>query len=242
LKQIEIKTSSRISIQFELANLKDRALAFLLDSVILYSLIFVLFFIRLAINDKNIDTFIYVVIIPTFLFYTLLWEIVLGGLTPGKKAMGIRVVKLNGQFARANDYLIRWLFRWVDIWMSLFVIGSVLINSSRYAQRIGDILAGTTVIKFSSINNLELKDILEIEDQENYNPTFPQVVQLNDEDMIIVKRAIHRQQQYRNEAHNKVLLELALHLKNELKIKGYKGNELEFLNTLLKDYIVLTRS
>lgn len=242
MKQIEIKTSGRISIQFDIANLKDRALAFLLDSVILYALIFILFYIQFGIIQGDPQKFIYIVIIPLFFFYTLFWEILLGGLTPGKKAMGLRVVKLDGHFATANDYLIRWLFRWIDIWMSFFVFGSVLINSSRYAQRLGDILAGTTIIKFNSINNLELKDILKIEDQDNYSPKYPQVVQLNDEDMIIVKRAIHRQQQYRNDAHNKLILELAVHLKNELKIKSYKGNELNFLSTLLKDYVVLTRS
>ena len=242
MKQIEIKTSGRISIQFDIANLKDRALAFLLDSVILYASLFALLFILALINENDIQRFIFIVILPVFLFYTLFWEILLGGLTPGKKAMGIRVVKLNGQFATANDYLIRWLFRWIDIWISFFVFGSVLINSTRYAQRLGDILAGTTVIKFNSMNNLELNDILEIENQENYKPQFPQVVQLNDEDMIIVKRAIHRQQQYRNDAHNKLVNELAVHLKNELKIKGKPGNNLTFLSTLLKDYVVLTRS
>jgi uncharacterized RDD family membrane protein YckC len=242
LKQIEIKTSGRISIQFDIANLRDRALAFIVDSIILYAIIFILFFLGIGIIGENIERFMYIIILPIFFFYTLICEIFWNGITPGKRAMGIRVIKLNGEFARTNDYLIRWLFRWLDIWLSVFVIGSILINSSRNAQRLGDILAGTTLIKFNSKYNMELKDILDIDNQQNHTPKFLQVVQLRDEDMIIVKQTLFSQMHYKNNAHNKRLKELADHLREELKIKHESGNDVEFLKTLLKDYIVLTRS
>lgn len=243
MKQIEIKTSDRISIQFTISDLKDRGLAFLLDSVILYSIIIVLFILRITIAPQNNpSTFSLVILLPIFVFYTLFSEILMSGQTFGKKAIGLRVVKLNGQFAGPLDYLIRWLFRWIDIWMSIFVIGSVLINSTQFGQRLGDILAGTTIIKFTKNKAFHLGDILKIENQENYSPSYPNVIQLNDEDMLVVKKTLYRQQIYRNSAHNSLVNELADHLEKELKIDKKGKSNIDFLNILLKDYVVLTRS
>lgn len=243
MKQIEIKTSDRISIQFTIADLKDRAIAFLVDSGILYSSLLILFMIRMLVfPDKNPDDFMMYILFPIFLFYTLASEIITGGQTLGKKAMSLRTVKLNGQYATALDYIIRWLFRWLDIWMSLFVIGSVLINSTQYGQRLGDLLAGTTVIKFSKSNSIELEDILKMDNQENYQPKYPQVTQLSDRDMILVKKALHQKSMFRNKAHDDIVHELAIHLQNELKLKDQQQNDEMFLHTLLKDYVVLTRS
>lgn len=243
MKQIEIKTSDRISIQFSIADLKDRGLAFLVDSGIMYAIIILLFMIRMTISPTSDPTnFSLVVLLPIFLFYTLFSEIISGGQTLGKKAMSLRAIKVNGQFAGPLDYMIRWLFRWIDIWMSFFVIGSVLINSTQYGQRLGDILAGTTVIKLSRSSNISLEDILKIENQENYTPQYPQVAQLSDADMIIVKKTLFRQQVFRNKAHDSLAHELADHLEKELKIKNTSKNDIEFLHTLLKDYVVITRS
>lgn len=242
MKQIEIKTSDRISIQFSLAELKDRALAFLLDSVILYAFIFILISIRLANGSQDIERFLLLVIFPIFIFYSLLSELILRGQSIGKMAMAIRVVKLNGQYASPQDYLIRWLFRWLDLWLSFFVIGSILINSSKYNQRLGDILAGTTLIKLKQQQNIGLDEILKIEDQSNYEAKYPQVTQLNDEDMVLVKRTLLRNEKHQNLAHSKLVSKLAERLQKELNIDRIEESEKDFLNRLIKDYVVLTRS
>jgi uncharacterized RDD family membrane protein YckC len=243
LKQIEIKTSDRISIQFNIADLKDRAIAFLVDSGILYSTLLSLLMIRMLVfPNEDPDDFVMYILFPIFLFYTLVSEIITGGQSLGKKAMSLRTVKLNGQYATTLDYVIRWLFRWLDIWMSLFVIGSVLINSTQYGQRLGDLLAGTTVIKFSKSNAVQLADILKMDNQENYHPTYPQVTQLSDKDMILVKKALFQKSMFQNKAHDVIVHELAIHLQKELKVKNQQKNEVDFLRTLLKDYVVLTRS
>jgi uncharacterized RDD family membrane protein YckC len=240
LKRIEIKTSDQVIIVFDIAGLRDRAFSFLIDFLILFGIIFVLSTIHGMINPTG-KYFYYLVILPLFLFYTLVFEIITGGLTPGKKAMNLRVIKLNGQYATPMDYIIRWLFRWLDIWMSIFVIGSAFINSSRYGQRLGDMMAGTTVIKFQSKQTVSLNEILNIESQKQYTPKYPQVTLLNDKDMLLVKNTIKRAQAFNNEAHRKIIARLIVQLKTELKIDGeIKDNE-NFLKTLLKDYVVLTR-
>lgn len=240
MKRIEIKTSDQVIINFDIATLRDRAFAFLIDFLILFGMIFVLLMINGMINPQGIY-FYYLVILPLFLFYTLAFEIFTGGLTPGKKAMNLRVIKLNGHYASPMDYIIRWLFRWLDIWMSMFVIGSVLINSNRFGQRLGDMMAGTTVIKLQSIQSVSLKEILNIDSQKQYTPKYPQVILLSDKDMLLVKNTIKRSQAFKNEAHRKVITTLVEKLKTELKIEADIEDRETFLKTLLKDYVVLTR-
>lgn len=240
MKRIEIKTSDQVVISFDIAGLKDRAFAFLIDFLILFGLIFVLSMINLMVNPQG-QYFWYLVILPLFFFYTLAFEIILGGLTPGKKAMNMRVIKLNGHYASPIDYIIRWLFRWIDIWMSVFVIGSVLINSNRYGQRLGDMMAGTTVIKLQSSSKVTLKEILDIDTPKQYTPRYSQVTLLNDKDMLLVKNTIKRAQSFNNDAHKKVIRTLVKQLKSELNINEEINDSEQFLRTLLKDYVVLTR-
>ena len=238
-RQLAIKTSDQVLIRFEVAGLRDRAFAFIIDQLILYGAIVALSIFG-GIGKFN-EWYWYLIVIPVFVFYSLFFEIILGGLTPGKKAIGIRVVKLNGKYPIPIDYILRWVFRWLDIWMSLTIIGSILVNSSRFGQRLGDLMAGTTVIRLQSSAKITLRDILSIDSTVQYTPKYPQVTLLQDEDLLLVKKVIQQSTRFPNEAHRKALNELTVHLKNELDIHEKTKSNVAFLNTLLKDYVVLTR-
>jgi hypothetical protein len=174
------------------------------------------------------------------LFYTLFSEILLDGQTIGKKAMGIKVVKLNGDPATAFDYLIRWAFRFLDIWVSAGSIAAMLISSSTYNQRLGCLLSGTTVIKKSSTRTFTLKDILSIQSIQNHIPSFPTVVQLSEQDMLFVKKVLERNKRYKNESHRELLEKLADKIADIIGVNVQRDKE-KFLKTILADYIVLTR-
>ena len=58
--------------------------------------------------------FILVIGLPLFLYF-LLWEAFWNGRTPGKAALDLRVVKLDGSKPAFSNYLIRWLLRIIDI-------------------------------------------------------------------------------------------------------------------------------
>ena len=242
MKRIEIKTSDQVIISFDIADIRTRALAFAIDFSILFGMIFFLSIAKsITFPYASQQNFQLAVILPIFLFYTLFFEIILNGQTPGKKAMNLRVIKLNGHYPTPMDYIILWIFRWLDIWMSFFVIGTVLINSTQYGQRLGDMMAGTILVKLQTKNKITLREILNIDTKKNYNPHYTQVTLLSDKDMILVKNTISRYQTHQNEAHRKVIHSLANQLRKELKIKGKTKNDLSFLKTLLKDYVVLTR-
>ena len=176
-----------------------------------------------------------------FILYQLLSEVLANGQSWGKKAMGIRVVRLDGREPGLSDYLLRAIFHIVDTITSLGVLAALLISSSAKNQRLGDLTANTTVIRVRSYQRFRLEDILKINTLENYQPQYPAVRKLSEQDMLLVKQAVSRYQAYRNPAHRAVVEELVEHLCRLLDIPAAPVDKIAFLKTLIRDYIVLTR-
>ena len=59
--------------------------------------------------------------------------------------------------------------------------------------------------------------------------------------MLLIKSIITRSRLYRNKAHREVVDDLVVRLKDELDLEKMPPNKIEFLKTLIRDYIVLTR-
>jgi uncharacterized RDD family membrane protein YckC len=242
MKNIEITTAQKVTIQYELASVGNRIAAFIVDLMVLYGMIILILavFGNLLGDSQLFQYFVFLVILPLLLFYTLLSEILLDGQTLGKRALGLKVVKLNGDPASAFDYLIRWAFRFTDIWLSAGSVAALLISSSLYSQRLGCLLSGTTVIRKNSSKTFNLKDILNIYNTENYQPRYPQVVEFDERDMIFLKKVLERNKKYKNDAHRKVVRELADKMAQMLDVVPPK-DKVKFLETVLSDFIVLTR-
>ncbi|HYG39705.1 MAG TPA: RDD family protein [Cytophagales bacterium] len=241
MQKIEINTTQNVTIQYDLATLTDRFLAFLLDAVIIFGsvLLIVAFTAPFLGNDFKYVAFF--ILYPIFFFYNVAFEILNDGQSLGKKAMQIRVVKITGKAPELSDYLIRWVFRAIDIYGSFGSIAAIFISSSTKNQRLGDLLAQTTVIKVKPAMNLNLEDILKISSRDDYSPQYPEVKKLQEEDLILVKNVIERARKYANPAHEMAVQETADNLRSRLEIPNLPQNNIEFLKTLIKDYIVLTR-
>src|SRR5688572_502974 len=127
MKNIEIKTTQNVVLQYELADLRDRILAFFIDFV---SVMFALGILSGVINSIFSGTTLGVMSILlgcVFIFYSLAFEVLNHGQSLGKMAMRIRVIKAGGGHVTFADYTARWVFRMVDIWFSLGGIASILI-------------------------------------------------------------------------------------------------------------------
>lgn len=245
---IDIKTTQNVTIEYELANLRERIIAFFIDGVI-YGVIYILVFLSLAttiqrsIFESGIIFYVIYVLLPVggLMVYHLFSEILANGQSWGKKAMGIRVVRLDGQEPGLSDYLLRSVFLVVDALGSLGVLGALLISSSPKNQRLGDMTANTTVIRLKHSLQFKLEEILKIHSLEDYEPRFPEVRQLSEKDMLLIKTVISRYRSYPNEAHERVIRELIDRLMSLLDIRERPKDEIDFLKTLIRDYIVLTR-
>lgn len=78
--------------------------------------------------------------------YPVVFETLGGGMTPGKRALGIRVIRRDGTPIDWTSSLIRNLLRAADFLPVMFVCGILSMVCSRHFQRLGDLAAGTVVI------------------------------------------------------------------------------------------------
>lgn len=241
MNTIDIRTSLNVVIEYELARLGERILAFIIDQVILWSSVGLLSLLINSTFDRSTTEAInFLIIYPIIIFYTLFFEMVMNGQTPGKKAMNLKAIKLNGREAGSSDYLIRWAFRPVDIWASLGMVSALLISSSEKNQRLGDTLSDMVIVKLKPARRFTLENILQIRKTEGYKVRYPNVVSLGDEEMLLVKNVLSRQRTLRNKAHDEATAEMAAAISARLGIR-MPGDYREFLKNLLEDYIVLTR-
>ena len=61
--------------------------------------------------------------------------------------------------------------------------------------------ANTTVIRVKHTIRFQLEDILNIDSIQDYEPKYPQVQQLSEKDMLVIKNVITRYRSFHNEAH-----------------------------------------
>ncbi len=78
--------------------------------------------------------------------YFVLFELVWGGRTPGKKAMGLRVLREDGTSVRLGDSVLRNLLRAADILPGNYAVGFLVSAGDDRFRRLGDLVAGTIVV------------------------------------------------------------------------------------------------
>ncbi|MCE9637975.1 MAG: RDD family protein [Planctomycetes bacterium] len=84
-----------------------------------------------------------------FWLYFLLFETFGGGRTPGKRILKLRVMSVHGGPAPASAVVLRNVVRVVDSIPTLIlpVLGGIVMFTTKRAQRIGDLVAGTVVVR-----------------------------------------------------------------------------------------------
>ncbi len=242
---VEITTAQNVTIEYELASLRARMGAFLLD-MLLVAVTYFLFFILINSIVERMSNWweIFFVIFGFVVYfgYHILSEVVYNGQTIGKRALGCKVVRLDGKEPRWSDVVLRAMLQMVDVFGTSGIIGIFLIKTTPRQQRFGDLAANTAVIQLrASFERFTLGEILNISSTSNYQPQYPQVRSLTERDMILIKNTLSRLQKYPNDAHNNAIEALSERISAVLDIRPTQGTHKEFLTVLLRDYIVLTR-
>ena len=243
MKTIQIVTPQNVLIEHELASVILRAIAFAVDQVaiILFVVFAYVFAEILGMSGAMADMFFYVFVLPIYFLYSLIFEWRNYGQTLGKMMIGLKVRRLDGNEIGFTEAATRWMMRIVDIFATAGSLAALLISSTERGQRLGDILAGTMVIRQVPGNSVSLDQLLNINTKENYQPVYPQVQRLKEEDVVLIKQTLVRSSKYPNDAHKTAVNTLVKKLEGLLEISSDKMSQQEFLRTLIKDYIVLTR-
>ena len=237
MDNFKIETAQNITIQQNVAPLSTRIGAFLIDMLIIGAYYFLIFLLLNALDyldSENLYVLYIIISLPVF-FYSLFFETLNNGQTPGKFFNKIRVTKIDGSKPTFGSYLIRWMLRLIDITIASGSIALLTILLNGKGQRLGDIAAGTTVIsekKIVSINNTLAVDV-----PDEYQPSFPQVTMLTDKDIQTIKELYLKAKRSQN---HKMLLKLKLKIIEITEIST-ELNAPDFIEIVLKDYNYFTQ-
>lgn len=229
---IRIQTSQNVDLEYEPASIGERILATLLDRLIyaVWVIAWVVIYIRISRGESEASTFVIIVIVvlPVML-YPLLTEYLLNGQTLGKRAMRIRVVLLDGNPPTLGAYIRRWLFILIDTDLLTPLVAIIAIAANSKRQRIGDIAAGTTVIK--TIKRVTLDQVTYQALPDDYLVTYASVNQLKDADIEIIRQVMRT-------ANEDLLQRTAYKVAEVLEITPPLEYRL-FLLTVINDYVHL---
>jgi uncharacterized RDD family membrane protein YckC len=161
IDELRMETPEQIEVNLELAGLGSRFIAQLFDWIVKFVVFmfvatlvsFISVFVELSMGswfDRPSTLVLSLFIIGIYLLllsYGLFFEAFWKGQTPGKWLVGIRVIRENGSPLNFQASAIRNFLAIADFLPSLFLLGAVIVLLTSKRQRLGDMAAGTIVLR-----------------------------------------------------------------------------------------------
>lgn len=145
---LTITTPEGVQVDLALAGIGSRFLATMLDVLILATVALVGAVVAGVLFEGGI--LVLVLSVGGFLLlfgYDVLFEVRAQGRTPGKRATGLRVVRDTGAPVTFLTSAIRNVLRPIDFLPAVYGIAMITIFVTRHNQRLGDLAAGTLVVR-----------------------------------------------------------------------------------------------
>jgi uncharacterized RDD family membrane protein YckC len=155
-----IETPERVPLHFALASIGNRFIACAIDHtiqiVLLFSLVIIFMIIegfsdfgnRLTSAPKWVIALLVIFVFLLMSGYFALFEWIWRGQTPGKRWLKLRVIREDGRPIGFFEAMVRNLLRNFDIMPSPFYsIGLISVFATEHDQRVGDLVAGTVVVR-----------------------------------------------------------------------------------------------
>lgn len=155
--QLSIDTPELVAIQMPLAGIGSRFIALLIDTLIWLGAILVLALMSwllvpgiTAFSQLSAQWAVAIYVLVLFLLnwgYFTLFEAFWNGRTPGKRVARIRVIQQSGRPIGLFESMARNFIRYVNQIPFFYAVGVITMFSTRQHQRLGDLAAGTLVVR-----------------------------------------------------------------------------------------------
>ena len=232
METYNLATSQNVTLEYRIASVGDRILAYIIDLLIMASAILSVVLIISQVFG-NFSPWFILTFIP-MVFYHFLFEVLFNGQSPGKMIFHIRVVKTDGSQLTLGSCFIRWIFRFLDVLISGGALAVAFIVVNGKGQRLGDVTADTTVLKLSKKGELNNTSYVDLED--DYKPKFHEVEALTDKDIQTIKEVLKTSL---DRDFDDVAISLVKQTRKVIAEKTGIESELgnrDFLITIVKDY------
>jgi uncharacterized RDD family membrane protein YckC len=144
--RLAIATPEGVEVELTLAGIGSRFIAGMVDVVVQSVLAVSLYFILRPAGATG-TAILTSAIFALIFFYDVLFEVLGGGRTPGKRVTGLRVVRSGGRPITLVRSAIRNILRLIDVLPGFYAIGMAAIFVTPHNQRLGDLAAGAHVVR-----------------------------------------------------------------------------------------------
>jgi uncharacterized RDD family membrane protein YckC len=154
LDTISVKTSDNVTLGYTIAGVGSRIVAQILDNLVAIPLTLVAVllagslasvFVTSSEGADFANAAIGIFAFFVYFGYFLVAEAVTTGKTPGKSAMGLRVIRVDGSAVDFGAVAVRNVIRVIDL--SVVLVGLVVMFFQPQTRRLGDLAAGTVVVR-----------------------------------------------------------------------------------------------
>jgi uncharacterized RDD family membrane protein YckC len=216
-RQLIINTPEQVSLEFHVAGIGSRFMALFVDSLIQIVLFLVLTFVQVLTSlslklGRNWAMALF--IIGSWLVYWgyfALFEALMQGQTPGKRTVGIRVVKDSGRGIKPGEAVARNFLRIIDWLPGLYVFGLISMLVSKEKKRIGDYVAGTVVVHEKAAQDV-YPDLQELDTSV---PVQEWVMKLNTRDLELIESFLHRRITLESSSRTATAIRIVQHVRNK---------------------------
>lgn len=251
-------TPENVELRYEIAGIGSRVLAAFIDYTIVVLGDVVLFFASIfgagfvawvvrqlfpdARQAQELATSIVGALLILAMFlgwwgYFILFELVWNGQSPGKRMLGLRVVRTGGQPINAIASLVRNLLRLVDLFL---LIGVLVMLVNRSSRRLGDLAAGTLVVRDPRALRAAFARVEVPSVEEGRIVAVPNADRLTPEHYALIREFFSRRQRLawdRTDALEGVAFRLATDLARLLEVSSAQiGDPVTFLATVARAY------
>lgn len=208
-QHLEVETPEHVLIDYEIAGLGSRSLAVMIDTVIITCLMIALVLIMFLVSATLGRLLFPLVGLGMFALvwgYFALFEGFRDGQTPGKRWMGIRVIRDTGHPVTLGEAAARNLLRLIDFLPPPYLLGILFVAFHPRGKRLGDLVAGTVVVRDQPV-------VAPSADLEADIPTDVHgAPQLTDEEFRVVREFVGRSPQLPREVRLRLATPLAARL------------------------------
>ena len=189
-----ILTGQYVRIQQTPASIVERMLAQIIDwtiqAVYAGGLTYFFFGLDLIRFSETLQVLVLVLgILLPMLFYGFLCELLANGQTLGKRLLKMRVVKTDGSMPGIGAYLLRWTMMIID-GPTTSGLGVLVMLINKDTRRIGDLAAGTMVIKTNGYQKLQVSLEEFAPFSRNYRPVYPAAEDLTLEQVNLIDQTL----------------------------------------------------